>query len=224
MTMNDKFIVMGGANHMKNVKKMIVMFLVIMITLCNVTGTVEAKTKKMSNKTAECYARKVNALFCKNYPGKQSYKYRRDNVIIYDFNHDGVKELLYSSISNSMGCLWDVYTYKAGKAKKIGSFNGGTIYRTKKKNQYRYVSMTGVGCHEFGTVKFYKNKISVKREATAIYAIEKIFKVNGKKVSQKKYASWEKNFKKGCGKEVKITSISQNTRKITASKLKKIEQ
>lgn len=185
-------------------KKLIIMVLTFMLAVVGFSGT-EAQAASKKTKALRAYA---------DYIVENDYK----QFALADINGDGVKELFLK-----FGYEDELYVYKSGKVVRIDDFNyawGVTYYPNKN-----YIFTQRVGIFDDTTVYYRltkKGKIkalagkygSVSIEDGDIVNGRKVkytYRVNGKKVTKKKYNAYVKKLKKN-SKKLKL-KYRENTYK-----------
>lgn len=117
---------------------------------------------------------------------------------MYDFNKDGVKELVVADVGGARALLY-VYTYTNGKVKYLTDGNDIGYIKGKKY----LVSYGSGGYNNFG-YDVYKISGGKLKKAFSYQCVDGVYKKNNKKISKEDYAKFEKQvvYKLGTGFEV----------------------
>lgn len=120
------------------------------------------------------------------------------NCYMYDFNKDGVKELIVVDIGGARALLY-VYTYTNGKVKYLTDGNDIGYIKGKKY----LVSYGSGGANNFG-YDVYKISDGKLKKAFSYHCVDGVYKKNNKKISKEEFAKFEKQvvYKLGTGFEV----------------------
>ena len=126
-----------------------------------------------------------------------------DNIVynLYDFNKDGIKELVVSD-PNGNRALVTIYTYKKNNVVALtNSFFNGIGYLKGKK----YVVGYGSGGAQNFDYTVYKIANGKLKKVSKYACVDGVYKKNGKKISESTFTKFDKTVKYSLGKTYKIT-------------------
>lgn len=184
---------------MKQLMRRIVTVFMVMILSFGVVQTTQGISVQAAKNNKSKNA-KVKKAYKKYLSNTVPYEKNKGKFALLDLNKDGVSEFIYTPDGD--GYHVDIAAYVNGKAKSIGSgFSGIQKYYPNKHIYYSQTTHTGVD--EYTYYKFTGKKLKVLAEKygeineTGKSLKPYRYKVNGKKVSAKKYNAYVKKLLSG---------------------------
>ncbi|MCI5493826.1 MAG: hypothetical protein MR425_06830 [Lachnospiraceae bacterium] len=144
---------------------------------------------------------------CK-YPEDVSYQ-------LYDFNKDGVKELVVASYNGGARATYDVYTYYKKKVVKLVTGESDINYIKGKK----YIVGHGSGGVSYNSITLYQIKNGKVKKVETYLKRWNNYTLNGKKISSTRFYNMFKKMNDSLGKSYTIQKSYTTPKKVGFSVL-----
>lgn len=167
--------------------------------LFSMTG-VEAQAKVSASKVKKAYA-----AYVKKNIANDPYAIPGTSYYLYDFNKDGIKEMVVCEPGGARGTE-TVYSYYNGKVVESYKYYFNSVGYIKGK---KYVVGYGSGGYQDFDYTVYKISKGKLKQQYKYACVAGVFKKNGKKISKKAFMKFEKTV---------ITSFSAKAHSISVKK------